>query len=159
VSADRGSAVARSNVEVARAFFERAWNARDFDVLDEIVTPECITRQLRSASGDVSSVPRGPQELREHMRAWLAAFPDLQWHIDEMVDGGGRIVCWVTATGTHRGPWQGVPATGRAITIRGAVMQRVDAGRIVEDWVVLETLGVYQQLGLVAPTQELLKRR
>jgi steroid delta-isomerase-like uncharacterized protein len=149
----------RSSAEVARAFFERVWNGRELDLLDEIVAPDCVTHQLRSATGDTPGIKRGPPELREHIRAWLDAFPDLQWHIDAMVEDESCVVSWVTATGTHRGPWQGVPATGRAVTIRGAVMQRMADGHIAEDWVVLETLGVYQQLGLVAPTQELLKRR
>jgi hypothetical protein len=37
-----------------------------------------------------------------------------------------------------------------------ASMHRVENGRIVEDWVVVESLGLYQQLGLVAPTEQLL---
>jgi len=148
-----------SNADLARAFFERMWNGHELELLNQIVAPGCVTHQLRSATGETPGIKRGPAELREHIRAWLEAFPDLQWHIDAMVEDGSRVVCWVAATGTHRGPWQGVAATGRSITIRGAVMQRITDGRIAEDWVVLETLGVYQQLGLVAPTQELLKRR
>jgi steroid delta-isomerase-like uncharacterized protein len=146
------------NGEIARTFFERAWNGRELDLLDEIVAPECVTRQLRSADADAGGVRRGPAELREHIAAWLAAFPDLTWRIEGMVEDADRVVSWVTARGTHRGPWQGVAATGRVITLRGAVMHRIVEGRIVEDWVVIETLGIYQQLGLVPPTPVLLQR-
>jgi hypothetical protein len=45
------------------------------------------------------------------------------------------------------------------VTIRSVAQHRVEAGRIIEDWVIVETLGLFQQLGLVPPTAELLSKR
>ena len=53
------------------------------------------------------------------------------------------------------GAWQGVPSTGREVTIRTVARHRVENGRIIEDWVIVETLGLFQQLGLVQPTPDL----
>jgi hypothetical protein len=55
-----------------------------------------------------------------------------------------NVVSWVTMRGTHRGPWQGVPPTNREIIIRTVAQHRVESGRIVEDWVMVETLGLFQ---------------
>jgi hypothetical protein len=38
-----------------------------------------------------------------------------------------------------------------------AVSYRLDAGKIAEDWVLVDFLGVFQQLGLVAPTSQLVQ--
>jgi hypothetical protein len=37
------------------------------------------------------------------------------------------------------------------------VSYRLDAGKIAEDWVLVDFLGVFQQLGLVAPTSEVVQ--
>lgn len=141
---------------VARRFFEEVWNARRLHVVDELVAADCVTRQLRSADGSMPSTPRGPQALREHILGWLAAFPDLRWEIDSVVAQGERVVTWAMAHGTHQGAWLGIAPTGRRVAIRCVVLHRVADGRIVEDWVVTEALGVFQQLGLVPDTPTLI---
>lgn len=54
---------------------------------------------------------------------------------------------------------QGITPSGRKITIRSVAQRRVEAGRIVEDWVIVETLGWFQQLEIVQPTPELPPKR
>jgi steroid delta-isomerase-like uncharacterized protein len=143
---------------VSRRFFEELWNARRIEVADEIIAVDCITRQLRSAAGPMPAAARGPAGLKEHIHGWLAAFPDLQWELQTMIADGERVVTWAVARGTHAGPWLGIPATGRRVAIQCVVLHRVVDGRIVEDWVVTEALGLFQQLDLVADTPTLLSR-
>lgn len=143
-------------LEVVGRFFEEVWNQRRLALLDELIDPNCVTHQLQSAPTPITSSPRGPLALREHIARWLEAFPDIAVTIDLQSGMGSHVVSWVTMRGTHRGPWQGVPSTNRKITIRTVAQHRVEDALIVEDWVIMETLGLFQQLGLVAPTQELL---
>ena len=49
----------------------------------------------------------------------------------------------------------GIPATGRRITLRMIAIHRVDSGKIVEDWVLVDSLGLFQQLGLVPLSEEI----
>ena len=141
---------------VSRRFFEEVWNARRLEVADEIVAADCITRQLRSSDGPMPSASRGPDALKEHVRSWLAAFPDLMWEIEAVVTQGDRVVTWAMARGTHEGQWLGIAPTGRRVAIQCVVLHRVADGRIAEDWVVTEALGIFQQLGIVADTPSLL---
>jgi predicted ester cyclase len=145
--------------KVVERFFDEVWNDRDFAVLDEIVDRECVTHQVRSAPGDIAATARGPLALRQHIEGWFAAFPDIKVTTDLRCACGAYVVTWVTMRGMHNGPWQGVPPTGRDVTIRTVAQHRVEDGRIVEDWVIVETLGLFQQLGLVPTTQELLTQR
>jgi|SRR5262249_62339781 len=144
------------SADVVERFFAEVWNRRDLAALDNIVDQSCVTHQARSASEPISATPRGPRALRQHIEAWLAAFPAIRVTTDLRHACGNQVISWVTMRGTHRGPWQGVSPTGREVTIRTVAQHRVESGRIVEDWVIVETLGLYQQLGLVRPTQELL---
>jgi len=142
--------------EIVNRFFNEVWNDRRFDLLGEIIDPACLTHQVRSAPGGIAVARRGPSALREHIESWLTAFPEIQVTIDLRCVWGANVISWMTMRGIHRGPWQGVAATGREVTIRSVAQHRVEKDRIVEDWVIVETLGFFQQLGLVAPTPDLL---
>ena len=49
--------------------------------------------------------------------------------------------------GTHRAPFQGIPAAGRPVTIDMVTIDRLAHGRIVEHCVSLAAMGLLQQLG------------
>jgi predicted ester cyclase len=52
-----------------------------------------------------------------------------------------------TLSGTHGGPFAGIPPTGRPVTINRIAIFRVVDGRITESWNVVDMLGALQQLG------------
>ena len=141
--------------KIARRFFEELWNRRQFEVADDIIATDCVTHQLRSDPGPVPADSRGPEVIKDHIRAWLVSFPDLCWEIEEIVSDDERVVTWARARGTHQATWQGIPPSGRELVIRCVVMHRVVAGKIKEDWVLTEAFGLYQQLGIVPPIASL----
>ena len=48
----------------------------------------------------------------------------------------------------------GIPATGRQVTVKGVVIDRVIEGKFAESRILMDTLGMMQQLGVVpAPEQ------
>ena len=63
-------------------------------------------------------------------------------------------MCSVGPRGTHQGEFNGVPATGKTVTISGIDIWRVRDGKIVENQQVVDNLGLLQQLGAV-PQPEL----
>jgi steroid delta-isomerase-like uncharacterized protein len=143
--------------DVARAFVEKFWNERQFELAERLIAADCVTHQLRS--GSERTFARGPAAIRAHAQEWLEAFPDLRFDIEQLVAEGDLVATRCRAAGTHLGTWLGVPATGRRVELRMSVTQRIVAGRVHEDWVIVEVLGAFQQLGLVPPTEELLARR
>ncbi len=143
--------------QIVRRFFEEVWNQRRRFVAAEIISPDCVTHQIRSGTPDTSA-PRGPEMISAHVAEWLAAFPDIHFSVDQIVAEADLVAVRCTATGTHAGSWLGILPTGRQITIRMAVTYRLAGGVIAEDWVLVDFLGVLQQLGRVRPTSELLQR-
>lgn len=61
------------------------------------------------------SSPAG--EFAEVAKRWVrpfrSAFPDFEMEIVELIAEGDRVVAHFMCSGTHRGEWLGVPATGR----------------------------------------------
>jgi steroid delta-isomerase-like uncharacterized protein len=137
-------------------FVEELWNARSLDVADEIFSEDCVTHQL--CSGVLAEpTPRGPQAIREHVSGWLISFPDLRFNIEQMIAEGDRVVSQLVMEGTHQGTWMGISATGKKILIRMITIHRIANRKIAEDWVLVESLGFFQQLGVLPDTAELIR--
>lgn len=139
-----------------RRFVEELWNGRCLDVADAIFAQDCVTHQLRSGV-PVDAVPRGPQAIKEHVAGWIASFPDLHFSIEQMLSEGDRIVMQLLMEGTHRGAWLGIPASAKKIQVRMFTIHRIVRDKIVEDWVLVESLGVFQQLGVLPDTVDLVE--
>ena len=72
---------------------------------------------------------------------------DPRWTIHDMVAERDIVVIRWSHTGTHRGEFLGVPATGKEFTFRGIDVYRVLAGKLAEHWNVVDALGFLQQVG------------
>lgn len=143
------------NKAIVRRFIQELWNGRRLDVADEIFAATCVTHQLRSGS-EIDAAPRDSETLKKHLAQWLASFPDLRFTVEQMVAEGDQVVTRCVMRGTHAGAWLGVAPTGKEVSIRMIVTHRIVDGRIVEDWVLVESLGFFQQLGLIPPTEEIM---
>ncbi len=79
----------------------------------------------------------------------FAAFPGIQHPIKDMVAEGDRVAARITIHGTHQGEFQGIPATGREVKLSAIDIFRFEGGKIAEQWVELDALGMMQQLGVI----------
>ncbi|HEY0077514.1 MAG TPA: ester cyclase [Pyrinomonadaceae bacterium] len=148
---------AEENKAVVRRFYEELWNARRMETADEIFAEECVTHQLQSGA-EVTTAGRSPAALKRHVAEWLEGFPDLRFEVEQMIAEGTEVLSRSVMRGTHAGRWMGVAASHREVSIRMMVVHRIEGGKIVEDWVLVESLGFLQQLGLVPPTVEILSK-
>jgi len=143
------------NKSIVLKFIEELWNGRKLDLADELFDEHCVTHQL-GIGNDPAGTPRGPQAMKHHVSEWLASFPDIHFTVEQMLAEGDRVMTQCIARGTHNAAWLGIPATGRVITIQMFVVHRISDGRIIEDWVLVDSLGVFQQLGLVKKSEQLI---
>lgn len=145
----------KQNANLVRRFVEDLWNRRNLDLANTLFSSDCCTHQLRSG-GPVEATPRGPEAVRKHVAEWLAGFPDLHFEIEQTLAEGDQVLSQLVMHGTHTGTWLGIPATGRAVSIRMMTIHRLRDGKISEDWVLVESLGFFQQLGALPPTSAIL---
>jgi len=83
-------------------------------------------------------------------RAYRVAFPDLHMKPVEVLECGDRTIARVSASGTHRGDFMGLPASGRHAETQLIDIMRFDAdGKIAEHWGVMDMLTLLQQLGAI----------
>jgi steroid delta-isomerase-like uncharacterized protein len=133
---------------VQRAFDSMSEGRETFEAEhDEIYSPDLV--------GHFSGMP--PIDIAMHRVFGLAtydAFSDLRRPVEDLVAEGDKVVARWTSVGTHDGPFQGIPPTGKTVTTSGITVFRLRDGKIVEEWSESDMLGMLQQVGaLPAPGQ------
>ena len=125
------------NKLVARRFVEEFWNQGRMEVADELVAPGCI----------VWDQPIGPEGFKQFFTVVKAAFPDLQFGIEDIFAEDDKVAMRFVEHGTHQGEWAGIPATGKQITVPGIAIFRIAGGQIVQHWFHNDFGAEMQQLG------------
>jgi steroid delta-isomerase-like uncharacterized protein len=88
--------------------------------------------------------------VKAFFRMQLAAFPDLRMAVEDVVANGDKVVARVRYTGTNRGEFMAMPATGKSVDVQLIDMFRFgDDGLLREHWGVSDSLALMQQLGFV----------
>jgi steroid delta-isomerase-like uncharacterized protein len=132
------------NIERSERFVEQAFNARNLDIVDELVADDYVTHDV---PGAVSI--EGKDAYRDYIASIHAGFSDLTAEV-ETCFGQDDLVCTRTSyRGTHDGEFMGVPATGKSVAITGTTITRIEDGKMVETWANVDTLGLLQQVGVV----------
>src|SRR5579883_534856 len=119
--------IAETNKAFVRHFMERAFNEGDLSIVDETLAPGAIDHQE----------PAGT-DFATHLKAVIimlrAAFPDLHFELHELLAEGELVAFRSTMTGTHLGPFQGLPPTGKPISVAHMHFIRLLDGKTTDLW-------------------------
>jgi steroid delta-isomerase-like uncharacterized protein len=120
-----------SNKRLVRRLVQEAVADRNLDVLDEI------------AAGEFAEI------ARRWVSPFRSAFPDFEMKIVDLVAEDEKVVANFKCSGTHRGEWLGVPATGRRFeNVDEIYIFHVQDGRLVSAVGVEDNLSRLRQLGI-----------
>jgi steroid delta-isomerase-like uncharacterized protein len=121
-----------------------AINAGDVDGFAGTIADDFVEHEV------VPGIPPTKDGVRQFFQMYFAAFPDLKFDVEDMVQSGDTVWTRCRATGTHSGDFIGIPATGKKIDIELIDIVRFgDDGLGHEHWGVLDALKMMQQLGVV----------
>ena len=132
-----------SNKQVMSRFLEFI-NTASEALADELISPDAVFHVPGRA--DPVKVPEGYLEIIAMMRS---GFPDIQWSLEETIAEGDKVAARFIMRGTHKGPFFGVPATGKAIQVQAMNIYRLSDGKFVEERGQPDLLGLLQQIGAI----------
>jgi predicted ester cyclase len=135
------------NKILARRAIDEVWSQGKLMVVPELYSPDFISHQ--HSHPNVRDV-RGVPAMVAFVREFREAFPDFHDTIDDQIAEGDKVVTRFTSTGTHRGVLMDLQPTNKRGTWMGIVIDRVEEGKIVEEWVSWDLFGMMQQLGAIA---------
>jgi steroid delta-isomerase-like uncharacterized protein len=130
-------------VSVIARFLEEVINQGQLEQADELVAVDFV--ELDPLPGQ----RQGREGLKEVIGMLRAAFPDIHWVVEETVASGDKVVTRFTWTGTHRGTFLGVPASGNSVSVKGVVIDRLAAGKMADSRILMDNFTMMQQLGVI----------
>ncbi len=136
---------------LARRVAEESWTSADLGTLDELLAPD-----YRVYVGGELAL-EGREAAKRALGEMRSAFPDGELTVEDIVAREDRVAVRFTLRATQSGaltvPDGALPPTGRRIEVTGISMYRVADGKVLERRLVLNRLGLLQQLGLVPAPQ------
>lgn len=123
-----------------RVLFERAMTHRDTAALTAALAPAFTFH----AGGQTARVPR--RDLFTLAGSILRGFPDIEFHVEQVVSEGDVTAARLRFTGTHRGTWHGIAPTGRRVAVTEMLFCRVADRRLAECWQEWDEAGLRKQL-------------
>jgi steroid delta-isomerase-like uncharacterized protein len=133
---------AEDNKAVVRRWVE-LWNTQNVSAVNEMVTSDYVRHDPNAPE------VRGPEAEKQLVTMYLTAFPDLHLTIEDLIAEGDRVVGRYTVRGTHQGELLGIPPSNTRVTIMAVEIYRLAEGKIAEQWVIIDALGMMQQLGAI----------
>jgi steroid delta-isomerase-like uncharacterized protein len=129
----------RNEALVRRMFVEMS---RANPRIDEIIAEDWV-------NSDPQLPLKGRDGARQLFGLFLGGFPDMHVDITGMLSDGDWVAASFDATGTNTGPMMGHPPTGKRMKMSGVGLFRIKDGKVSENRVVADFLGMMQQLGFV----------
>jgi steroid delta-isomerase-like uncharacterized protein len=133
------------STEENKALIRRAYDAlnqRNWEVVYEAASPDIVLH-------NASTTMQGLDAYKQFISAFLTAFPDARFTLEDVIVEGDTVVTRQTFRGTHTGEFRGIPPTGKQGSTTGIVITRLANGKAVEQWSNYDDLGLLQQLGVV----------
>jgi steroid delta-isomerase-like uncharacterized protein len=131
------------NKQLVRQFFE-ASDRQDAEMMDQLVSSTNYSLHF-------SGMP--PMDWNTNKEQFLApfnkAFPDLRRNIVDMVAEGDKVAVSINVTGTYKGEFQGIPATGKQVSFTAMDILTIIDGKITEEWATADMMGLMQQIGAI----------
>jgi len=145
---DRTEDIGDENKALVRRWIEEGFNRQNLAVVDELIAEQF----------SVNGQTIGRDGLRMSMSRYLMGFPDLRVTIDDILAEGSKVGVWYTAEGTHRGEFEGIPATGKRVKWSGFDLLTVEHGKITQARFISDFFGLMTQLGAQPQSPEVAPR-
>ncbi len=114
---------------------------------------EFILRYFESMSGkpksdDACRKWTSDEQLIGHIAFFESIFPRYEIYADEMTAEGDRVVVRARMRGTHSGPFQNIPPTGKIVEMPFSICYTIKDGLITHHWLIADQALLMQQLGV-----------
>jgi steroid delta-isomerase-like uncharacterized protein len=108
--------------------WDRVWNQGDMDAIDELYAADVVIHTAAPGT------PAGIEGVKLAVGGFRAAFPDLQFTLEDVLVNGDMAANRWSMTGTQQGEYMGTPPTGEKMTMSGLGLVRLADGKITEIW-------------------------
>ena len=132
------------NKKFMNSFIEEVINKKNLAAADQMVAEDFIEQLPFPGQGP------GREGLKFALNSMFIGFPDMTWTVHEQIAEGEKVVTRFSWTGTHQGEFMGIPATQKRVEVWGVVIDVVKDNLFSESRIIMDTIGLLQQVGVMA---------
>jgi predicted ester cyclase len=142
-----------TNKAIVRRYFEEVVDKSNLDILDEIVTTDCIVHRP-----EAPEPIRGLEAFRHALEKILQVYSEFTTTIHDLIAEDDRVACRLSHRALNRGEWTSRlgrhAVAGKTISWPAIAIFRIRDGKIAEEWVNRDELGMVIDLGVVASAEK-----
>jgi len=124
-------------------FYDEVVNAHNLDAVDDMVSANFVEHEV------FPGLPNDASAVKAFFGMMFEAFPDLRIEATDLIAEGDKVVSRCTMSGTHKGTFMDIPATGKRFEIAAIDIIRFEGEKAAEHWGVTDQMAMMQQLGVV----------
>lgn len=128
--------------QVSRRILEDVYGKGKLEILDQVC-------ESGFAGHDPLTGDTDREGLKDEVRMYRAAFPDMKPTILAQAAEGDVVTTHWRMTGTHENALLGFPPTGKRVTVEGLTLDRFRGGKVFESFTQWDALSFLQQLGAI----------
>ncbi len=140
LGASPAEANVKKNKELCKKFYEQVVNQGKMEMFDELIAEDFIEHE------EMPGLASGREGVRQFFTMLRGAFPDIKMDIKFMVAEGDLVSIYLEMSGTHKGEFMGMPASGNTFTTGVVDIVRIKRGKAVEHWGVTDVMRMMHQL-------------
>lgn len=129
--------------QIFRRFHEEVLLKGNLEAINELVDPNVVSHN------PIPGQKPGADGLKEAMRMFRSAFPDLTSKMTVAIAEGDLLACRFEAEGSHQGEFMGLKPTGQRFAYEEMVFVRFKNGLIIEHWAVADTIDMMLKMGAI----------
>ena len=127
------------NKKIVLRIFSEGMTERKFQVFEELISENFINHSFPNSQP-------GPKGFKAIIQQFTSAFPDMKISVQGIIAEGETVATRGSLSGTHKGEFMGIAATGKKVRIEYVDFWKLSSGKCVENWVQMDIAGVLQQL-------------
>jgi steroid delta-isomerase-like uncharacterized protein len=131
------------NKKFMNYFIEEVINKKNLNAANDLVSDDFTEHVPFPGQGP------GREGLKFVLNSMFTGFPDMNWTVNEQIAEAEKIVTRFTWTGTHKGVFMGIPPTNKRVEVWGVVIDVVRNSLFSESRIIMDTIGLLQQLGVM----------
>jgi predicted ester cyclase len=136
------------NKTTVRRYFEEALDKRNLDLLDEIVTTDCMIHWP-----EASEPIRGLEAFKHAPERILQTYSEFTTTIHDLIAEEDRVACRLSHRTVNRSEWTSRlgwhAGAGKTVSWPAIAIFRIRDGKIAEEWVSRDELGMLIELGVL----------
>ncbi|MDH4177704.1 MAG: ester cyclase [Thermoleophilia bacterium] len=131
-----------------RRIYDEVFTQGNVDLIDELLADDFVEHEELPPG-----IPPGKEAPKAFVALFHGAFPDFRATVEEMLQDGNKVITRARFSGTHRGEFMGIPATGNSFDIPAIDIVEFRDDKAVAHWGVMDLAGMMEQLGVGGPPE------